>query len=372
MADDAPTIPADLLPADGRFGSGPTKVRPEALQALADTGTELLGTSHRQSRVRGQVQRLREGVAELLQAPGDREVLIAVGGATAMWDMAAFGLVERRSRHYVFGEFSAKFSRSTAAAPWLDDPELVEAPHGAVPDVGPSDTADVQALTHNETSTGAMMHIRRPDDDGLVLVDATSGAGGLPVDVADTDVYYLSPQKGLAAEGGLLLAVCSPAAVERIERLDADGDRYVPPFLDLKIALDNSRKQQTYNTPAVGSVFLAAEEVAWLNEQGGLDWAVSSCRDKAAHLYGWAEDRAWAEPFVADPDDRSLVVGTVDLDGVDADEVTRILRANGVLDTAGYRKLGRNPLRVGMVPAVTRGDVEAYTACVDWVVERLR
>lgn len=366
---DLPTIPEHLRPEDGRFGSGPTKVRTEALRALADTGAELLGTSHRKSRVRDQVQRLQEGLAALLGAPDDYEVLVANGGATAFWDMATHGLVRERSRHYVFGEFSEKFSRSTRAAPWLAEPEMVEAPHGSRPAVGPSEVADVHAMTHNETSTGVVMDLRRPDDDALVLVDGTSGAGGVPVDLRETDVYYLSPQKGLAAEGGLLLAMCSPAAVERIGRIAAE--RHVPPFLDLTIALDNSRKHQTYNTPAVASVFLAAEEVEWLNERGGLSWAVEGCRSKAEHLYGWAEQAAYAEPFVDDPAARSPVVATVDLDGVDADAVNRVLRANGILDTDGYRKLGRNQLRVGMFPAVTQADVEAYTACVDWVVERL-
>lgn len=365
-----PTIPEELRPADGRFGCGPSKVRPEALRALAETGTDLLGTSHRKGRVRGQVQRLQENITALFDLPAGYEVVLANGGATAFWEMAAFGLVRERARHYVFGEFSGKFSRATRAAPWLEDPEIVAADPGHRPELGPSEVADVQALTHNETSTGVMMDLARPDDDTLVLVDATSGAGGLPVDITDVDVYYLSPQKGLAAEGGLTIAVCSPAAIERIEEVSASR-RYVPAFLDLSIALGNSRKHQTYNTPAVASVFLAAEETAWLNEQGGLAAAVEGCRRKAAHLYGWADKAAFAESFVVDPAARSLVVGTVDLVEVDADEVNAVLRANGILDTDGYRKLGRNQLRVGMFPAVSLADVEAYTACVDWVVERL-
>jgi phosphoserine aminotransferase len=364
------TIPADLLPADGRFGCGPSKVRPEALAALASTGSGLLGTSHRKSRVKDQVARLRAGMHDLFGLPDDYEVVLAPGGATAFWEMAAFGLVEHRARHYVFGEFSSKFAKATAAAPFLDAPDVVEAPVGTRPVPGPASGVDVQALTHNETSTGVMMDVVRPDDT-LVLVDATSGAGGLPVDPADFDAYYFSLQKGFASEGGLAVALLSPAAVERIEKLAA-SDRYVPTFLSLATALENSRKEQTYNTPAIATVFLAAETVDWMNHGGGLDAMVELGRAKAAHLYGWAEDRAWASPFVADPLARSLVVGTVDLDeAVSADDVNAALRANGVLDTDAYRKLGRNQLRVGMFPAVDLADVEAYTACVDHVVEQL-
>ncbi|MDX1620520.1 MAG: phosphoserine transaminase [Nitriliruptorales bacterium] len=363
------TVPSDLLPADGRFGCGPSKVRPAAIERLAAVGPDLLGTSHRKPPVKNLVARLQDGISTLFDLPEDYEVLLTNGGATAFWDAATFGLIEQRSLHYVFGEFSSKFARATAEAPWLEDPITVEAPVGERPALAVDPDADVQALTHNETSTGVMMDIRRPDGDALVLVDATSGAGGLPVDVSQTDVYYFSLQKGFAAEGGLVVALVSPAAVERIERLE--GSRYIPTFLDLATALSNSRKHQTYNTPAISTLFLAAEQVDWMNEQGGLEWAVDTCRAKAEHLYGWAEARPWASPFVADPDARSLVVGTVDLDWVDADEVQQVLRANGVLDSDSYRKLGRNQLRVGMFPAVDLADVQAYTATVDYIVDNL-
>ena len=364
------TIPADLLPDDGRFGCGPSKVRPEALRRLAEVGDSLLGTSHRKPPVKGLVARLQEGLTRLFDLPDGYEVVLANGGATAFWESAVFGLVEQRSLHYVFGEFSSKFAASAAAAPWLNDPVRAEAEVGTRPALTSDDSVDVQALTHNETSTGVMMEIARPAGDALVLVDATSGAGGLPVDISQTDVYYFSLQKGFASEGGLTVAIMSPAAIERAERLAA-SDRYIPKFLDLKTAIDNGRKNQTYNTPAVSTLFLAAEQVDWMNDLGGLEAMVSAGRAKADHLYGWATDRDFATPFVTDPDARSLVVGTVDLDGVDAGDVNGVLRANGVLDTDAYRKLGRNQLRVGMFPAVTKADVESYTACVDWVVEQL-
>jgi phosphoserine aminotransferase len=364
-------LPSDLVPADGRFGCGPSKVRPQALARLAEVGDGLLGTSHRQPRVKDQVRRLQEGLGRLFGMPEGYEVLVTVGGATAFWDAAAFGLVERRSRHYAFGEFSSKFAKATAAAPWLDDPDVVASDPGTVPTPTPAPGCDVQALTHNETSTGVMQPLTRVDE-ALVLVDATSGAGGLPVDLAEVDVYYFSLQKGFASEGGLTVAILSPAAVDRIRGISESG-RYVPAFLDLATALDNSRKHQTYNTPSVSTIFLAAEQVDWMLEGfGDLDGVVTHQRDKAATMYGWAQERPWARPFVADAEARSLVVATIDLDDeVNADEVNAVLRANGILDTDAYRKLGRNQLRVGMFPAVDATDLEAYTACVDWIVERI-
>jgi phosphoserine aminotransferase len=364
-------LPADLLPKDGRFGCGPSKVRPEALARLAEVGNDLLGTSHRQPRVKDQVRRLQDGMAELFGLPDGYEVLLTVGGATAFWEAAAFGLVERRSRHYTFGEFSSKFAKATAAAPWLDEPDVISSDPGTRPTATPAPDCDVQAFTHNETSTGVMQQPERVDG-ALVLVDATSGAGGLPIDLQDVDAYYFSLQKGFASEGGLTVALLSPAAVDRIGRI-ADSDRYVPTFLDLATALDNSRKHQTYNTPSVSTVFLAAEQVEWMNERfGGLDGVVDRQREKAATIYGWADERPWASAFVEEEAARSLVVATIDLnDDVNADEINAVLRANGVLDTDAYRKLGRNQLRVGMFPAVDASDVEAYTACVDWVVERI-
>lgn len=364
-------IPSELLPADGRFGCGPSKIRPEAIARLAEVADSLLGTSHRKPRVKDQVRRLQDGISQLFGLPPGYEVLLTLGGATAFWDAAAFNLVERRARHYVFGEFSGKFATATGAAPWLEEPDVIGADPGARPVAGPAPGCDVQAFTHNETSTG-VMQIPARHDDALVLVDATSGAGGLPFDIADTDVYYFSLQKGFASEGGLTVALVSPAAIARIEDIAA-SNRYVPPFFDLATALENSRKHQTYNTVSVSTVFLAAEQVDWmLATFGDLDGVVAAQRSKAGTIYDWATDRAWASPFVTDIDARSLVVATIDLgETVSAEEINAVLRANGILDTDAYRKLGRNQLRVGMFPAVDAADLEAYTAAVDWVVERI-
>jgi phosphoserine aminotransferase len=364
-------IPADLLPVDGRFGSGPSKVPPGAMGRLATVGADLLGTSHRKPPLKDLVKRLQDGLGQLFTLPDGYEVVLANGGATAFWEMAAFGLIDRASQHYVFGEFSSKFAKAADAAPWLADPVEVVADFGARPTLVANADVDVQALTHNETSTGVKMDVRRPDDDALVVVDATSGAGGLPVDLTQTDVYYFSLQKGFASEGGLVVAICSPRAIERIEKIRAT-DRYIPTFLDLLTAVENSRKSQTYNTPAVSTLFLAAEQVDAMNAHGGLDAAVAGCRAKADHVYGWADDRAWASPFVAEADARSEVVATIDLDdAVGADDINAILRSNGVLDTDSYRKLGRNQLRIAMYPAITLEDIQAYTDSVDWVVDRL-
>jgi phosphoserine aminotransferase len=364
------TIPTDLLPSDGRFGSGPSRVPAATIAELQRLGGDVLGTSHRQEPVRQQVRRLRDGMRALFDVPDGYEVLITVGGATAFWDALAFGVVERRARHYVMGEFSGKFARVTADAPWLDAPDVVEAAPGTAPAPSTAPGCDVQAWTHNETSTGVMMTPRRLDD-ALVVVDATSGAGGLPLDPAEVDLYYFSLQKGFASDGGLTVALASPAALDRIAAVAA-SDRYVPAFLDLATVVENSRKDQTYNTPAVATIVMARVQVeAMLAEHGGLEGVVAAQRAKADHLYGWAASRAWASPFVADPADRSLVVGTIDLEGVAADDVNRVLRAHGVVDTDPYRKLGRNQLRVAFFPAVPRSDVEAYTACVDHVVAAL-
>jgi len=365
------TIPRELLPEDGRFGCGPSRVSDAALARLMGVGRTVLGTSHRQPAVQGEVRGLREGIAALFGVPDDHEVLITVGGATAFWDAAVYGLIEQRSQHYVFGEFSAKFATAARRAPWVSDPLVVESEPGTrpVPTAAPADV-DLHAWTHNETSTGVMQDIRRIDD-ALVVVDATSAAGGLPVDIALTDVYYFSLQKGFAADGGLTIAIVSPRAIERIERIAASG-RYIPAFLDLATVVENSRKDQTYNTPAVATVVLARAQVeAMLAERGDLEGVVVEQRRKAAHLYGWALERAWARPFVGDQDARSLVVGTIDLEGVDADAVNGVLRANGIVDTESYRKLGRNQLRIGFFPAVPLSDLEAFTACVDHVVERI-
>ncbi|MFM9034701.1 MAG: phosphoserine transaminase [Mycobacterium sp.] len=372
MADSAQlTIPADLKPADGRFGCGPSKVRPEQLQALTTTAAGLFGTSHRQAPVKNLVGRVREGVRELFSAPDGYEVILGNGGATAFWDAAAFGLIDKRSLHLAFGEFSAKFASAVAANPFVGDPIVVKADPGSAPAPQSDPSVDTVAWAHNETSTGVAVGVQRPGGDALVLIDATSAAGGLPVDVADCDAYYFAPQKNFASDGGLWLAVLSPAALARIESVAASG-RWVPDFLSLPIAVDNSLKNQTYNTPAIATLVLMAEQVDWMLANGGLDWAVKRTADSSSRLYSWAEAVPFATPFVADPALRSQVVGTIDFtDEVDAAAVAKVLRANGIVDTEPYRKLGRNQLRVAMFPAIDPDDITALTRCVDWVVEHL-
>lgn len=363
-------IPTDLKPADGRFGCGPSKVRPAALARLAERA-ELMGTSHRQAPVRDLVQGIREGLGELFSLPDGYEVALGNGGTTAFWESACAWLVRERSLHLVNGEFSSKFAKSTAAAPFLADPILVAADPGDAPAPTADPAADVLAWAHNETSTGVMIDVVRPDGagDALVLVDATSGAGGLPVDVGQADAYYFAPQKAFGADGGLWLALLSPAAIARIEELDGAGDRWQPEFLSLATALDNSRKQQTYNTPALASLILLGDTVDWMLAEGGLDWCVRRTTDSSSRLYGWAEESESASPFVSDPEKRSFVVGTIDFDdSVDAAALAAALRANGIVDTEPYRKLGRNQLRIGMFPAVEPDDVAALTACIDWVI----
>ncbi len=364
-------IPVELLPADGRFGCGPSKVRPEAVAALAAASKDYLGTSHRQATVRFTVSALRNGLAELLSLPDGYEVLLGNGGTTTFWDAATFGLIEHRSQHVTFGEFSSKFA-AAAAAPFLDDPDVIEAAPGTRADPKAMPGVDAYCLTHNETSTGVAMDLRRPHGaDGLVLVDATSAAGGLRFDPTQVDVYYFAPQKCLASDGGLWLAACSPAAIERIQRVAASG-RWIPASLSLAIALDNSRKDQTYNTPALATIFLAAHQVDWLNQNGGLEWAASRCDRSSSTLYDWADAREWATPFVADPAARSHVVATIDLDDlISADTVSGVLRVNGIVDTESYRKLGRNQLRIACFPAIEPDDVSALTRCIDHVADAL-
>jgi phosphoserine aminotransferase len=364
-------IPADLKPADGRFGCGPSKVRPEALARLAERA-DLMGTSHRQAPVRELVGRVRGGLAELFRLPDGYEVALGNGGATAFWDAAAAWLVRDRSLHLTYGEFSRKFAKVTGAAPFLADPILVEAEPGDAPEPVADPAADAIAWAHNETSTGVMVEVRRPQGagDALVLVDGTSGAGGLPLDAAQADAYYFAPQKAFGSDGGLWLALLSPAAVARIGELDGAADRWQPAFLSLQTALESSRKDQTYNTPALATLLLLADQVEWMLAGGGLDWCVERTGDSSGRLYGWAERSAFASPFVTDPAKRSLVVGTIDFDdSVDAAAVAATLRANGIVDVEPYRKLGRNQLRIGMFPAVEPADVEALTACIDWTVE---
>jgi phosphoserine aminotransferase len=367
-------IPADLLPRDGRFGSGPSKVRTEAVEALAKAAPEYMGTSHRQATVRFVVGALRNGLAELLNVPDGYEIVLGNGGTTAFWDAAAYGLIERRSQHLSFGEFSSKFAAEVAGAPFLEQPSVIESAPGTHPLPVADESVDAYCLTHNETSTGVAMRLRRPDGasaDQLVLVDATSAAGGLRFDASQVDVYYFAPQKNLGSDGGLWIAAMSPAAIERAERI-ASSDRWIPAFIDLPTAIDNSRKDQTYNTPALATLFLAVEQVEWINGNGGLEWAASRCDQSAAILYGWAEASSYATPFVPDPAQRSHVVATIDLDpAIDAVSVSAVLRRNGVVDTDSYRKLGRNQLRIATFTAVDPEDVAALTTCIDHVVERL-
>ena len=371
---DTITIPDHLKPADGRFGAGPSKVRVEALRALADTGTSLLGTSHRQPPVKNLVGRVREGVASLFGTPDGYEVVLGNGGATAFWDVATFGLIRARSQHLSFGEFSSKFATAARKAPFLGDPTVIESATGTRPQARAEAGVDVYAWAHNETSTGVMAPVRRvegADDGALVLVDATSGAGGLPVDISQVDAYYFAPQKNFGSDGGLYVVVMSPAALDRAAEIAAT-DRWVPAFLDLPTAIDNSTKNQTYNTPSVATLFLMAEQLDWLNGNGGLEFAVSRTTDSSSRLYTWAEKTSYTTPYVANPDERSLVIGTIDFDdGIDAAVVAKTLRANGIVDVEPYRKLGRNQLRVAMFPAIDPADVEALTACVDHVVENL-
>ena len=367
-------IPADIKPADGRFGAGPSKVRTEALNALAATGTSLLGTSHRQAPIKNLVGSVRDGIRELFSLPEGYEVILGNGGSTAFWDVATHGLIETKSQHLSFGEFSSKFAKAAKQAPWLADPSVIASDPGTHPDPKAEAGVDVYAYTHNETSTGVAAPIQRvtgADPDSLVLVDATSGAGGLPVDITETDVYYFAPQKSFAADGGLWLAAFSPAALARAARIHASG-RHVPEFFSLPTAIDNSLKNQTYNTPALSTLFLLDEQLKWINGQGGLDWAVARTGASSSALYSWADNSKHATPFVTDPAKRSQVIGTIDFaDEVDAAAIAKVLRANGIVDTEPYRKLGRNQLRVAMFPAIDPADVQALTACIDYVIEQL-
>lgn len=367
-------LPETLKPSDGRFGCGPSRVRPDALQALAATGTSLLGTSHRKPAVKAVVGRIRAGLRELFALPDGYEVMLGNGGATAVWDASVFGLIERRSQHVTIGEFSAKFAAVATGAPFLADPHIVEAPAGDGAAPTANDDVDVYAWAQNETSTGVMLPVQRPvgaGDEQLVLIDATSAAGGISVDIAETDFYYFAPQKAFASDGGLWLALASPRAIARMESL-ANSSRWIPPFLSLTSALENSRKNQTLNTPAVATLFLLANQIDWMLAEGGLDAVSGRSKASANYLYSWADKSDYASAFVSDVDLRSSVVGTIDLDeAVPAPVVSAVLRANGIVDTESYRKLGRNQLRIGMFPAVQPSDVEALTRCIDYIVDRL-
>ncbi|MCP2252024.1 phosphoserine aminotransferase apoenzyme [Prauserella aidingensis] len=367
------TIPAELKPSDGRFGCGPSKVRPQQLANLAEEGANVLGTSHRQKPVKSLVGRVRSGLTDLFGLPDGYEVVLGNGGTTAFWDAAAFGLVRERAQHFTYGEFSSKFAKVTDKAPFLDKSVIVEGEPGSAPEISYQAGCDLVGWAHNETSTGVAVPVHRPagSDDALVAIDATSGAGGLPVKAEDFDVYYFAPQKCFASDGGLWIALMSPKAVQRVEELGA-GDRWVPEFLSLPTALDNSRKDQTYNTPAVATLLTLADQIDWMNAGGGLDWTTARTKDSSSRLYEWAEQTSYTRPYVTDPSLRSQVVGTVDFDDdIDAAAIAKVLRANGILDTEPYRKLGRNQLRVGMFPAIEPDDVTALTKCIEYVVERL-
>ena len=364
-------IPEELRPSDGRFGSGPSKIRREALSALVATGGSYLGTSHRQAGVRTVVGRVRNGLSQLFSLPDGYEVVIGIGGATAFWDAMAFGLVERKSQHLVFGEFSSKCAQALSAAPHLSEPQVIESPPGSHPVPAPAPGVDLYALTHNETSTGVAMDVARPTPTAFTCVDGTSAAGDIHLDPASFDVYYFSPQKGFASDAGLWVALCSPQALDRIGKIAASG-RYIPPSLNLEIAVGNSRKDQTYNTPPLASIFLMAEQIDWLLDNGGLEWAASRCDSSAHILYSWAERSEVASPFVGERPQRSPVVGTIDfIDSIDASAISSALRANGIVDTEPYRKLGRNQIRIGMYPAVEPDDVHSLTRCIDHILEAL-
>jgi phosphoserine aminotransferase len=370
-------IPAELKPSDGRFGSGPSKVRDEHLARLAASGRTYLGTSHRQPPVKSLVNRVRSGLAELFSLPAGYTVVLGNGGTNAFWEAAAFGLIRAHSQHLIFGEFSAKFADGVSRAPWLTRPAVLESVPGTHPAAQAEAGVDLYALTHNETSTGVVAPVARiagADPDALVIVDATSAAGGIMVSPAEFDVYYFAPQKCFGADGGLWLALMSERAVSRVQEIAASG-RYIPDFLSLRIALENSVKDQTHNTPAVATLFLLAEQIEWMLGQGGLPWASARSAQSAATLYDWAERTGYVSPFVADPAQRSPVVGTIDISpqagGLSADDIAAALRGNGIVDTESYRKLGRNQLRIGMFPAIDPADIEALTTCIDYVAERL-
>ena len=367
-------IPDSIKPRDGRFGCGPSKIRGEALANLADSGSSILGTSHRQKAVKSVVGRVRTGLTSLFELPEGYEVVLGNGGSTAFWDIATFGLIQKKSQHLSFGEFSSKFASAAKEAPFLDDPSVIKSEPGTHPLPQVEAGVDVYALTHNETSTGVAMPIKRPagSDGALVLVDATSAAGGLAVSAKEFDTYYFAPQKSFASDGGLWIALMSPAAIARVEQIKASG-RWVPAFFDLSIAIENSRLDQTYNTPAVATLMLLADQIEWMNSNGGMSFAAGRSSKSAEIMYSWAERTSYTTPFVSDPAMRSNVVATINFeDGIDALEIAKVLRANGIVDTEPYRKLGKNQLRIGMFPAIDPEDVKALTTCIEHVVAELK
>jgi phosphoserine aminotransferase len=367
-------IPADFLPVDGRFGAGPSKVRPEQIQALVEKSVSVMGTSHRQKPVKNEVAALRAGLAEMFTLPAGYEVVIGNGGTTAFWEIATFGLLRDRAQFLTFGEFGSKFASSAKAAPFLGEQSVIKSQPGDAPEFAAAAGLDAYCTPHNETSTGVAIPPVRPagaDKDALVLIDATSGAGGLPVDLSQVDVYYFSPQKCFASDGGLFVAIMSPAAIARAEEIKSSG-RYIPAFLDLMTAIENARLDQTYNTPALATILMMNEQIKWFNANGGLDWCISRTKESSDAIYEWAMASSYATPFVADPAKRSQVVATVDFDeSIDAEVVAKVLRANGVVDTEPYRKLGRNQLRISVFPAVEPSDVRQLLKCIDFVIAHL-
>lgn len=368
-------IPAELKPADGRFGAGPSKVRSEQLSALVATGSAIMGTSHRQKPVKAQVARVRNGLRELFNLPEGYEVVLGNGGSTAFWEVAVFGLLRDKGQFLTFGEFGSKFAAAAKDAPFVNDPIVIKSEPGSAPVFTPTEGIDLYATPHNETSTGVAVTLTRPagiDDDALFVVDATSAAGGLPVDISEVDVYYFAPQKCFASDGGIWFALMSPAAIARAKEIKESG-RYIPAFLDLQTAIDNSLLDQTYNTPALATLLLMAEQIDWFNSNGGLDWCTARTAQSASNLYNWADSTDYATPFVTEPQLRSNVIGTIDFDeSIDATVIAKVLRANGIVDTEPYRKLGRNQLRVAMFPAVDPADVLKLTQSIDWIVSQIR
>ncbi len=365
-------IPSKLLPADGRFGSGPSKIRTEQMQSLMRQSETLLGTSHRRDPVRRLVGSIRDGLMELFGLPGGWEIVLGNGGATMFWDVATFGLIRQRSQHLVFGEFSAKFAAATSSATHLLEPQIIESKFGDHPQAVASSEIDTYCLTHNETSTGVAMGLRRPANagDALVVVDATSAAGGLAWEPSEVDVYYFSPQKCFGSEGGLWVAACSPLAIERIEALRR-SERWSPASLNIGTALDSSRSDETFNTPSITTLLLLDEQTRWMLSNGGMRWCLDRTKLSSETLYTWAETQSFSQPFVADPAKRSPVVGTIDLIGVEATQVNEVLRRHGIVDTESYRKLGRNQLRIAMFPSIEPHDVEQLTQCINYIVEQI-
>lgn len=368
-------IPAEFKPADGRFGAGPSKVRPEQLAALSALGSSVMGTSHRQKAVKSQVGRLRAGLKDLFALPEGYEVVLGNGGSTAFWEVAVFGLLRDKGQFLTFGEFGAKFAKAAKDAPFVGEPQVIKGEPGSAPVFTPTEGIDLYATPHNETSTGVAVDLNRPvgiDDDALFVVDATSGAGGLPVDISEVDVYYFAPQKSFGSDGGLWIALMSPRAIERAKEIKESG-RYIPAFLDLMTAIENSALDQTYNTPALATIIMMAEQIDWFNANGGLEWCVARTHQSSSALYSWAESATFAEPFVTDPALRSQVIGTIDFDeAIDATVIAKVLRANGIVDTEPYRKLGRNQLRIAMFPAVDPADIVKLTQSIDWIVNQIK